>query len=91
MNVQKIFDALKEDEMNSALGIICAELEDQGYDIIIEGIKVTAEEIYENKFPSLEEVAEPLNITLSKEGNEEQKFAIDFMNYHEVIIKRYGV
>ena len=49
MNIQKIFDALKEDEMNSALGIICAELENQGYGITIQDIKVTAKEIFENK------------------------------------------
>ena len=51
MNIQKIFDALHEDEMNSALGIICAELENQGYDVTIEDIKITAEEIFENKIP----------------------------------------
>jgi hypothetical protein len=89
MNIQKIFDALHEDEMNSALGIICAELENQEYDITIEDINVTAEEIFENKIPSLEEVAESLNIKLSKGGNEEQKFAIDFVDFHEVVIKKF--
>ena len=49
MNIQKIFDALEEDNMNSAIGIICAELENQEYDIAIEDIQVTAEEIFENK------------------------------------------
>jgi hypothetical protein len=77
MNIEKIYSALKEDQMNSALGIINSELEAQGYEIEIEGIKVTSKEIFENKFPSLEEVAEPLNIILFKDGKEEQKFLID--------------
>ena len=89
MNIQKIFDALHEDEMNSALGIICAELENQGYGITIEDIKVTAKEIFENKYPSLEEVNDTLNFKLLKGDKEEQKFAIDFINYHEVIIRKF--
>ena len=51
MNIQKIFDALGEDEMNSAIGIICAELVNQGYAITLEDIQVTAEEIFENNIP----------------------------------------
>ena len=43
MNIEKIFTALREDEMNSALGIICSEFEHQGSKIEIEGIEVTSE------------------------------------------------
>jgi len=89
MNIEKIFSALNDDEMNSGLGIICAELENQGFEIEIEDIRVTANEIFENKIPSLEEVAEPLNIKLFKNGQEEQKFSIDFKNYHKVEFKEY--
>ncbi len=48
MNIEKICKALQEDQMNSALGIICAELESQGYKPEIEGIRVTASEIFDN-------------------------------------------
>ncbi|MCH8034847.1 MAG: hypothetical protein IH950_13960 [Bacteroidetes bacterium] len=89
MNIEKIYLALNSDQMNSALGIICAELESQGYKIEVEGIQVTADEIFENKLPSLEEVAEPLNIKLFKNGEEEQKFSIDFIDYHKVEFKEY--
>ncbi len=37
MNVQRIFDMLQEDQNNTALGIICAELEKQGYKVRDEG------------------------------------------------------
>lgn len=87
MNIEKIYSALKEDQMNSALGIINSELEAQGYEIEIEGIKVTSKEIFENKFPSLEEVAEPLNIILFKDGKEEQKFLIDFIEYNKLFLR----
>jgi len=89
MNIEKIFTVLDNDEMNSALGIICAELESQGYEIEIENIKVTADEIFEKKLPSLEEVAMPLNIMLFKQAREEQKFSIEFIDYHQIAFKEY--
>jgi hypothetical protein len=90
MNIQKIFDSLEEDEMNSALGIICEELENQGYGVTIEDINITAEEIFNNKYPSLEEVPVSLNIKLLKANSVEQKFAIEFVDYHNIIIKKYN-
>lgn len=89
MNIQKIFSVLEQDQMNSALGIICSELESQGYKIEVEGIQVFANEIFENKLPSLEEVAEPLNMKLFKNGEEVQKFSIDFIDYHKFEFKEY--
>lgn len=89
MNLEKIFIALDKNEMNSALGIICAELELQGYEIEIENIKVTADEIFENKLPSLEEVAEPLNIKLFNQARVVQKFSIGFVDYHQIAFKEY--
>jgi hypothetical protein len=41
------------------------------------------------KSPSLEEGAETLNFKLSKGDIDEQIFAIDFVDYHEVIIRKY--
>ena len=76
-------------KMNSALGIICAELESQGYKIKIEEIKVSANEIFNNKIPSLEEVNMPLNIKLYKNGNLEQKFSLTFVDYHVVSFNKY--
>ena len=87
MNLEKIFEALEKDQMNSALGIICYELESQGYEVEIEEIKVTSKEIFDNKIPSLEEVAEPLNFKLYKTGIIEQKFSIEFTDYHKVLFK----
>lgn len=40
MNIQKIFDAVVEDEMNSTLPSIVYEPEKQGYKVTIEGIEV---------------------------------------------------
>ena len=37
MNVQRIFDTLHEDQDSTALGIICGELEEQGYKVQIDG------------------------------------------------------
>jgi hypothetical protein len=89
MNIEKIFTALKEDEMNSALGVICSEFEHQGYKIEIEGIEVTSEDIFEEKLSSLEEMPEALNITLFRDGKEEQKFSINFSDYHKIVFQEY--
>jgi hypothetical protein len=89
MNVERIFEALKKDQMNSALGIICFELESQGYEVEIEDIKVDSEDIFENKVPSLEEVAEPLKFKLYKNGALEQKFSINFVDFHKVVFQEY--
>ena len=89
MNIEKIFSALAEDEMNSALGIICTELESQGYKIEIEGIAVTSEEVLDNKFPSLEEISEALNIQLFKNGKAEQKFSIYFVDFHTIHFQEF--
>ncbi|MCZ7616465.1 MAG: hypothetical protein M5T52_23640 [Ignavibacteriaceae bacterium] len=89
MNLEKIFDVLKEDQMNSALGIICSELESQGYEVEIEDIKVTSKEIFDNNVPSLEEVTEPLKIKLYKNGSVEQKFSIKFVEYHKIVFQEH--
>ena len=89
MNIEKVFSALSDDSMNSALGIICSELESQNYEVEIEGIKVKSVEIFDNKFPSLEEVTEPLGFKLYKNGKLEQKFSINFIEYHNVIFQEY--
>jgi hypothetical protein len=38
MNVEKIFNRVKEDEMNSPLISICGELEKQGYKVKVESV-----------------------------------------------------
>lgn len=89
MNVESVFRALKKDDANSALGVFCYALEYQGYVIEIEGISLTSNEIFQNKFPSLEEVNEPLNIKLYMNGILEQKFSIRFTEYHKMVFQEY--
>ena len=60
MNVQKIFDALDEDMGNSALGVICGELERQGYEIAINGQSVTSDGLFNNELSELEREVQPL-------------------------------
>lgn len=75
--------------MNSALGIVCTELERQGYIIQIEDIKVTGKEIFDNKIPSLEEVTVHSKTKLSRNGKINQEFDIEFVDYHQVIFTEY--
>ena len=87
MNIQKIFEALKLDDKNSALEIICGELEMQEYSVLINGTPATSEKFYDGTFHDLEHSMEPLNITLRKNLQVEQKFAIRFVDFHEVVFQ----
>ena len=88
MNIQKIFDALADDNQNSALGIICKELEDQGYEVVMNGRPVTSDGFYGGEFPDLEQTTNPLDISLLKGGKVEQTFSLKFIDFHEAVIQR---
>ena len=87
MNIENLFDALKKDEMNSALGILCAEFEKQGYSVTINNIEVSSQEFFNNKLETLEQSAKDFNVLLKKENNFEQEFLISFIDYHQFILK----
>jgi hypothetical protein len=86
MNVQKIFDALDEDVGNPALGVICGELERQGYEIAINGQSVTSGGFFNNELSELERERQPLNVSLYKKATLEQEFSIEFVDYHKIRI-----
>ena len=88
MNVQKIFDMLQEDQDNTALGIICAELEEQGYKVRIDGKDVNSAEIFDGGHKDLEDKPGPLNVALYRDGSMEQEFSLEFIDDHEVVIER---
>jgi len=88
VNVQKIFDMLQEDQDGSALGIICAELEEQGYRVRVDGKDVNSADIYDSRHKDLEDKLGPLDIALYKDGSLEQEFTLEFVDDHEVVIER---
>lgn len=88
MNVEKLYEALDEGRMNSALGTLCAELENQGYSVAIGGRKVSSEELVDGKHEDLEQGFAPIKIALYRGKLLEQEFAVQFTEYHEFIIKK---
>lgn len=88
MNAQKVFDALADDDQNSALGTICGELEDQGYEVVMNDRPVTSAGFYGGEFPDLEQTMNPLDVSLLKDGKIEQVFSLKFVDFHEAIIQR---
>ncbi|MDJ0828649.1 MAG: hypothetical protein QNI92_02290 [Desulfobacterales bacterium] len=88
MNIQDIFEALEDDSKNSGLGIICGELEFQGYLVAIDGQPVNSTGFYNNEYPHLEQQTEPFSFTLYNKGEIEQEFILEFIDYHEIILKR---
>ena len=85
MNIEKVFDSLNNDGMNSSMGIICSELEKQGYKIRINDIEVSSLEFFDGRLENLEQSADVFNIALFKNGNLEQEFSIHFTDYHQIV------
>jgi hypothetical protein len=88
MNVQKIFETLKEDQESPALGIICAELEEQDYKVEVDGQEINSADVYDGRHKDLEDKPGPLNLALYKDGKLEQEFSLEFLDDHEVVIER---
>ncbi len=88
MNIQKIFDSLHSDQDNSAVGIICAELEEQGYKVQIDGKFTDSADVYDGRHKDLEDKTGPLTVALYKDDTLEQEFSIEFIDHHEIAIER---
>lgn len=86
MNIQNVFAALDEDQDNSALGIICAEFERQGYKVTINGISVSSDAIFEGEESKLENSQMEPAFALYKGGKKEQEFKVKFFEFHEIAI-----
>ena len=88
MNIQKIFDSLHSDPDNSAVGIICAEFEEQGYKVRIDGNFIDSADVYDGRHKDLENKTGPLTVALYKDDAMEQEFSIEFLDHHEIAIER---
>ncbi len=83
MNIQKIFNAVGEEEMNSPLPSIIYELENQGYKVKLEGLGVTAVDLEDKLFEDLERAVNNFQIELINNNEPEQKFNLVFTDYHK--------
>ena len=91
MNIQKLYAALDADEMNSSLGIICGELESQGYVVMINDKKVSSEEFFDGENKDLEQEFIPIKMSLYRTDTLEQEFVIEFNEYHDFVIKKANI
>lgn len=83
MNIQKIFDSVSGNEMNSPLHSVIWEFEQQGYNVKLEGIDVTADDMESDLFADLEKATNEFTFELFKENIKDQKFKILFYDYHQ--------
>ncbi len=90
MNLEKIFTAVYEDEMNSPLPTIVYELEGQGYKVKLEGLEVTANDLDADLFVDLEKATNEFEIELMKDDEINQKFKLAFTGYHNFHFKNYS-
>ena len=83
MNIQEIFNAVNEDEMNSPLPSVIYELEQQGYKVKLEGLEVTTDDLEEELFEDLERATNKFEIELLKNNKTEQRFNLIFTDHHK--------
>jgi hypothetical protein len=74
MNIEKIFNSVDKDDMNSPLISICTELEKQGYQIKIEDVKETCEDLDHPSFIDLEKSTNEFVFELYMENNNDQNY-----------------
>jgi len=86
MNVNKIYKAVAEDDMNSPLPIIVLELEKQGYKVKIEGVEVSSKEFDDELFSDFEESVTEFNFEVKKNDEPAMKFKLIYTGYHEFTI-----
>lgn len=86
MNIENIYTAVEEDEMNSPLITICGELVKQGYDVKVEGVEFTNDESCINLFSDLEFATNEINFVLTK-NNKRESFKLVFTDYHKFEIQ----
>jgi hypothetical protein len=84
----KDVSSIRRRHLYSALGIICGELENKGYTVTINGTSVTSEGFYNDIYKEISTQTEPLNVALLKDGIFEQQFTIQFIDFHEFIIRK---
>lgn len=83
MDIQKIFEAVNSDEINSPLPSIVWELEQQSYKVKIEGLEVTAADMDNKLFDDLEKATNEFELEIEKEEEKSQKFKLVFTDYHK--------
>lgn len=66
MNIENLYKAVEEDEINSPLPTIVHELEMQGYNVKLEGLEKTANDLDAELFYDLEKTTNEFE--LEKEG-----------------------
>jgi len=88
MNIQQIFFALEQDDQNSALGILVGGFEAQGYKVEIDQTAVDSEGFFEGIYPAFENKMGPLDFALFRGDELEQEFSVEFIDFHDFIIKR---
>lgn len=87
MNVEKIFKAVQEDEMNSPILNICIEFERQGYIVKIEGVEINTDDFDHPSLEDFERSKNEFNFEIFRDKILEQRFKIVFNEYHLFCIK----
>ena len=83
MNIEKVFEAVENDDMNSPIVSLCNEFAKQGYRVKIEGVEVNSNEVDTELFNDLELYSIDINFELLKAEESAQKFKLVYIDYHK--------
>lgn len=87
MNIHKLFEVVETEEMSSPLITIIFGLEQHGYRVKLEGVEVTAENMYDNIFDDFEKATNNFEIEMMKNSEPLQKFLLEFTDFHKFNFK----
>lgn len=82
MSLERIYSAVEDDAMNSPLITICDELVKQGYDVKVEGVEFTNDQVCFSLLSDLECATNEINFKLTK-NNKQERFKLVFTDYHK--------
>ena len=90
MNIQRLFEIVDEDQMNSPVSLICGELENLGYKVKLEGVEVSRFDLEENVFIDFQNISNGFEIDVFRNDLPLQKLNIVFTDYHKFIIANFN-
>ena len=86
MNIEKIYTAVENDEMNSPLITICNAIFNQGYSLKIDGIDIDRDDLDNSVLVDFEQSQNNFNLLLTDVKNQSVEFVLTFTDYHKFIL-----
>lgn len=86
MKIKTLFEALEKSTEKSGLGVICRELESQGYTVRVDDIDVSSDGFFNDRYLELEKKIDPFKISLYKGEVLDREILVEFVDFREIVV-----